>query len=125
MRIHSGEKRNQSVISPFSIQRSMILLLVSKLSNSTAISRPAVLTSLINRFLSRALNNCDFAATSSILFSSSNACDAGESGCTANRVAAEGGYMPKDRIVCKCVHQLMGSNKGAKRHTSTQRFPKQ
>ena len=47
IRKHSGANKNQSVINPYSIQRSITFLFISKLSNSSDAHKPAVLIFLM------------------------------------------------------------------------------
>src|SRR4051812_17376311 len=63
MRMQCGAKRNQSVITPFSIQWSMILLLVSNESNSRAIHSPKERTALIMGCFSRSRKTAAFLLT--------------------------------------------------------------
>src|SRR5690606_39065295 len=65
-------KRNQSVNTPFSIALSITFLHISKLSNSTAISSPSVLISLIAGCFSFLIKTSFFFITDSVRFFCSN-----------------------------------------------------
>ena len=60
MRRQCGAKKNQSVSKPFARQLSIIFLLVSKLSNSTPIHKPAERTAFIAGWISICFNKVSF-----------------------------------------------------------------